>query len=59
MEQLEKDIAALEEEKALLETLLSAGTAGYQELSAASARYGEVKDALDTAELRWLELSEI
>jgi len=59
MEQLEKDISALEAEKASLEALLSGGTADYAALQAASTRFGEVKDALDAAELRWLELSEI
>ena len=59
MEQLEKDIAALEDEKASLEELLSGGTADYAALQAASTRFGLVKDALDTAELRWLELSDL
>ena len=59
MEQLEKDIAALEAEKASLEELLSGGTADYAALQAASTRFGIVKDALDAAELRWLELSDL
>ena len=56
---LEGTLAALEEEKAELEAKLSGGTLGLQELQEASARYAALKDELDTAEMRWLELSEI
>ena len=49
----------LEEEKAKLETLLSGGVSSPDEIAKASARYKEVQDALDEAEMRWLELSEI
>ena len=56
---LEGTLAALEAEKAELESRLSGGTLGLQELQEASARYAALKDELDTAEMRWLELSEI
>ena len=56
---LEVKLAELEAEKADLEAKLSGGTLGLQELQEASARYASLKDELDTAEMRWLELSEI
>ena len=56
---LEGTLAALEAEKADLEAKLSGGTLGLEELQTASARYAALKDELDTAEMRWLELSEI
>ncbi len=59
LEQLEKDMEALNAEKDSIEALLSSGNASMDEITAASARFGEVKDLLDEKELRWLELSEI
>ena len=56
---LEGTLAALEAEKAELETKLSGGTLGLEELQTASARYAALKEELDAAEMRWLELSEI
>ena len=56
---LESNLEALETEKASLEAILSGGTASADELRAASERYGTLTEELDTAELRWLELSEI
>ena len=56
---LEVKLADLEAEKAELEAKLSGGTLGLQELQEASARYASLKDELDAAEMRWLELSEI
>ncbi|MBQ6199457.1 MAG: ABC-F family ATP-binding cassette domain-containing protein [Bacteroidales bacterium] len=56
---LEGTLAALEEEKTELEAKLSGGNLGIQELQEASARYATLKDELDAAEMRWLELSEI
>ena len=49
----------LEEEKAQLEALLSGGATDPNEISKTSARYKEVQEALDLAEMRWLELSEV
>ena len=49
----------LNSEKERIESLLAGGSASVDEITAASARFGEVKDLLDEKELRWLELSEI
>lgn len=59
LEELETRMPALEEEKAALEALLSGGATLPNEIAKASARYQEVQEELDMAELRWLELSEI
>lgn len=56
-EELEKEIAQLGEEKALLETTMNAGMA-YDELQKAAERVSELVSLLDEKELRWLELSE-
>ena len=56
LEQLEADLAALETEKSELEALLAGGTDDYQQITAASARYQEVKYEIDAKETRWLEL---
>ena len=58
-EQLEKDIAALEEEKKALEARLCSGTLPSDQLTSDSVRIGEVTRLLDEKELRWLELNEI
>ena len=59
LEELEKQLPLLESEKAQLESLLSGGTTQANEIAKVSSRYKEVQDALDEAEMRWLELSEI
>ena len=59
LEELETRMPALEEEKATLEALLSGGATLPDDIARASKRYQEVQEELDTAELRWLELSEI
>ena len=59
LEELEVRMPLLEEEKAQLEALLSGGATLPDEIAKASARYKEVQEALDEAEMRWLELSEI
>ena len=59
LEDLEKKMPLLEEEKAQLEALLSGGATNPDDIAKASARYKEVQDLLDEAEMRWLELSEI
>ena len=59
LEQLEKDMEELNAEKERIESLLAGGMASVDEITEASARFGEVKDLLDEKELRWLELSEI
>ena len=59
LEELEVLLPQLEEEKTNLEALLSGGATQPDEIAKASARYKEVQDELDMAEMRWLELSEL
>ena len=59
MEQLEKDIAALEAEKKQIEEALCGGTTSVDEITAMSKRLPVLNDELDEKSLRWLELSEI
>lgn len=59
LEQLEKDIAALEEEKKRLEEMLCSGTLSVAELTETSKRLPILGDELDEKTMRWLELSEI
>ena len=59
MESLEAELEALSAEKEELSGKISAGTLPYSELQAASERYAEVSDLIDSKELRWLELSEL
>ena len=56
--QLEKDIAALEEEKKQIEAALCGGTISVEEITAMSKRLPELNDELDEKSMRWLELSE-
>ena len=58
-EQLEKDIAALEEEKRLMEDALSSGTISVEEITRLSKRLPLLTEELDEKSMRWLELSEI
>ena len=57
-EQLEKDIAALEAERADIEQQLCSGNLSIDELTEKSRRLPLIKDELDEKEMRWLELSE-
>ena len=59
MEQLEREIAALEEEQHQLEQSLCSGTLSVDELTEKSKRLPQLKDELDEKSMRWLELSEI
>ena len=59
MEQLEKDIAALEEEKKQIEEALCGGTTSVDEITAMSKRLPVLNEELDEKSMRWLELSEI
>ena len=59
LEELEVRMPQLEAEKAELEALLSGGATLPDEIAQASARYQEVQAALDEAEMRWLELSDV
>ena len=56
--QLEKDIAALEEEKKQIEAALCGGTISVEEITAMSKRLPELNDEHDEKSMRWLELSE-
>ena len=58
-EQLEKEIAALEEEKKQIEDTLCSGTLSVDELTEKSKRLPLLNDELDEKTMRWLELSEI
>lgn len=58
-QQLEKDIAALEDEKKTIEDLLCGGTLGVDELTEKSKRLHTVNEEIDEKTMRWLELSEI
>ena len=57
-EQLEKEIAELETEKALIEAQLCSGTLSVDELTEKSKRLHEVNDLIYDKTMRWLELSE-
>ena len=59
MEELKTRIPLLEQEKSALEAQLSGGLTDTDAIAKASARYEEVQNLLDEAEMRWLELSEI
>ena len=58
-EQLEKEIASLEEEKKQIEEALCSGTLSVDELTEKSKRLPLLNDELDEKTMRWLELSEI
>ena len=58
-EQLEKEIAALEEEKKQIEEALCSGTLSVDELTEKSKRLPLLNDELEEKTMRWLELSEI
>jgi ATP-binding cassette subfamily F protein uup len=58
-EQLEKEIASLTKEKAVITGKLNGGITPFEELQQLSHRIGEVNRLLDEKELRWLELSEV
>ena len=59
MEQLEKDIAALEDEKKHIEEALCGGTTSVDEITAMSKRLPLLNEELDEKSMRWLELSEV
>ena len=59
LEQLEKDIEALEAEKKQIEEALCGGTTLVDEITRMSKRLPVLNDELDEKSMRWLELSEI
>ena len=58
-EKLEKEIAQLEEEKEKLISDMNSGALSPDKLQQVSKRFEELSKELETAEMRWLELSEI
>ena len=58
LEQIEKDLEALNAEKAEIEEKLSGGNISGEELNRCSMRIGEVMALLDEKEMRWLELND-
>jgi ATP-binding cassette subfamily F protein uup len=59
MEQLEKDIAALEAEKKQIEEALCGAVTSVDEITTMSKRLPVLNEELDEKSMRWLELSEI
>jgi len=59
LEQLEKEIEALEAEKKQIEEALCGGTTSVEEITTMSKRLPVLNDELDEKSMRWLELSEI
>ena len=59
LEQLEKDIEALEAEKKQIEEALCGGTTSVEEITTMSKRLPVLNDELDEKCMRWLELSEV
>ena len=58
LEQIEKDLEALNAEKVEIEEKLSGGNISGEELNRCSMRIGEVIALLDEKEMRWLELND-
>ena len=59
LEQLERDIEALEKEKAQINDDLNLGALTSNELQEKSTRFNTISEILEEKEMRWLELSEI
>jgi len=59
LEQLEKEIEALETEKALINEELNSGSLDSNQLQDKSTRYVAITELLEEKELRWMDLSEI
>ena len=58
LEQIEKDLQSLGEERSHLETEISSGTLPYDRLAEVSKRIEEIIATIDEMEMRWLELNE-
>ena len=58
-EVLEKEIAALDQERKLIYNQMAQNNLPYEDIKAMTERIGVLNDAIDAKELRWLELSEI
>lgn len=59
LQEVEADIARLEQEKKEIEEALCSGTLGVDELTEKSIRLPKLNDELDEKMMRWMELSEI
>ena len=59
LEQLDKDLPALEKEKTDLETKLQSGDIPYEKIQELSTRISAIVQELEDKELRWLELDEL
>jgi len=59
LEELEKEIGYLEDEKKILEEELNSGLLTPDDLHKKSLRYGELTSRLEEKEFRWLELGEL
>ena len=58
LEQIDKDLQSLGEERSHLETEISSGTLPYDRLAEVSKRIEEIIATIDEKEMRWLELNE-
>ena len=58
LEEIERDLSSLTQERATLEEELSAGNADYNRLTEISQRIEEIIALIDEKEMRWLELNE-
>jgi ABC transport system ATP-binding/permease protein len=59
LEDINKTLPQLQQQKTNLETELSAGTLNYEALQTAAQKIGQLTQQIDAMEMRWLELSEI
>lgn len=59
LELLEKEMPALEQEKADIEAVMSTGSQSFEELQRSGERIAQIVALLEEKEMRWLELSEI
>jgi len=59
LELLEKEMPALEAERAQISEKMNMGSQPYDQLEEAAKRIQEISDLLDAKEMRWLELSDL
>lgn len=59
LQNLEKEIAGLESQKAKLEQEIGSGNLDYDQLTIKSAEYGKLQETIDEKSTRWLELGEM
>ncbi|MFN2457871.1 MAG: ABC transporter C-terminal domain-containing protein [Chitinophagaceae bacterium] len=56
---LEKEIEALQTEKAIIEQQLNTTAIPYEQLQQLSTRISYLTETIDAKEMRWLQLSEV